>query len=393
MPTSETTYVLADLDVKEVSVVDRGANKRQLLVIKNAENAMPTKPEVPEAEATPAASPAPAQAVEQAAPDNDGLIVGIPEGVAKSLASAFGEMSQRLSALGEAVKAAPAGEGGVTDKFKGEVMTISSALRQLIGAEKSGKLGELLEKGGFMDSAYSVSKMPPTDMAPEYVMTEQGLMMKMPAEAMKQMACGYSMEKMYSAESALYDGDLLSCCVELYICLKALSPFIPSDSEMPQPMAMAMRLFSGEQPTVKQYATNQPQPSIAAGVPTAKHPESAPVPGMGSSEGDLAKAGRKLAGPKLDKLEGVLAQLASLVSELQPANVPASGEVAKADSAARDKLLQLARLAKAQADEIKMLRSARPVGNAGPVEGDNGQSSSGEVSWPDDLNDLDDSDL
>ena len=302
------TYRLEDLDVKEVSVVDRGANKRKLLVVKNAEVPM-SKDALENTGADeavePAVTPDPvvdAQAEKAKAATE--LIVSLPEGVRDSVGKALTELSTRLGALGEAVKASAPGEGGLSDKFKAEMTTLSFALRSLGGVDKSTTTDaidkSLMAEGHPIAQAYAVDY---TKTVPEVVMTSEGPMMKMPMEAMKGMACKYAMEKLYEAEDALYQGDMGGCCVSIYAACKAMGPFVPDDSGMPQQMAMAMKMFLGKElamETMKQYAFNQPQPSIPAGVPDSHLPANMEKPGSGSS-GDLAKAGRKLNASDLGK--------------------------------------------------------------------------------------------
>ena len=396
-------YVLEDLEVREVSVVDRGANQRKLLVVKNqdGDQPMPEAPAATEAETTEEPNPVVQAQADKAASETD-LIVSLPENVRDAVAKMLGDVGARAGALGEAVKAAPTGDGGVTDKFKSEVFALSTALRLMVGAEKSEDIANI-EKT-ILAEAQPTGVTMMTDSAPEYVMTEQGMMLKMPPAAMKEMACKYAMDKMYAAESALYDGDVGSCCVSIFMAAKALGPFLPDDGGMPQQMAYAMKAISvSAEDFAKQYAFNQPQPSIAAGVPSSHAPANMEQPGSGvATTGSMSKAGRKISGARLSKLEELLAQLTGVVTDLQPvavAPVAVPVETAKteqpADAELRAKLRELVGVVKAQANEIKDLRSARPVGHAashgGGEAGDN--PSPGKVLWPDDLNELNDTDL
>jgi len=377
--TDEKRYVLEDLEVKEVSVVDRGANKRVLLMVKNGDP-MPTDETVTETAATESDPVVEAQA--EKAKDTTELIVGLPADMRDAMAKMLTEVSARVGILGEAVKAASDGEGGVTDKFKSEVMGLANALRMLAGAEKADDIASV-EKGVLM--------APPTPMAqsfdlsatPEYVMTSEGPVMKMPEAVMKYMACKYAMEQMYQAESMLAKEDYAGCCMCVFACLKAIGPFVPDGGGMPQQMMQAM----------KQYAYNQPQPSIAAGVPDAQMPAHMEQPGSGAAPADeLAKAGRKIAGEKLTKLEELLAQLSGVVAELRPTETTKSESADAANL--KDKIIALAKLAKAQQATIDRMNATRPTGHALPyVEADDDNSPAGKVLWPDDLNDLSDSDL
>lgn len=398
---SEKRYQLEDLEVREVSVVDRGANKRKLLVVKN-QDGDPTMPQDATAPAEPTSDPIVQAQADKATSDTD-LIVSLPEPVRDAIAKVLGDIGGRVGALGEAVKAASPGEGGVSEKFKGEVLALSSALRRMVGAEKTDDIAEI-EKT-ILAEAYPANVQQGYMMgqaAPEYVMTDSGLMMKMPAEAMKSIAAKYAMDKLYDAEDALYGGDYGSCCACIFVAVKALGPFLPDDGGMPQQMAYAMKAISlSDEEFEKQYAFNQPQPSIAAGVPDSHPPVNMEQPGSGAATtGNMAKAGRKIAGARLSKLEELLAQLGQVVTELKPeaaAPVAKSAAPTKTEISPelRSKLVEMAEVIKSQANEIKVLKSARPTGHAAEVGGDSSDKpKSGKVLWPDDLNDLnDDSDL
>jgi len=397
---NEKRYQLEDLEVREVSVVDRGANKRNLLVVKN-QDGDPTMPKDATAPAEQTPDPIVQAQADKATSDTD-LIVSLPEPVRDAIAKVLGDIGGRVGALGEAVKAASPGEGGVSEKFKGEVLALSSALRRMVGAEKTDDIAEI-EKT-ILAEAYPAAMQQGYMMgqeAPEYVMTDSGLMMKMPAAAMKQMAAKYAMEKLYDAEDALFAGDYGKVCVCVYVCLKALGPFLPDDGGMPQQMAYAMKAISlSDEEFAKQYAFNQPQPSVAAGVPDSHPPVNMEQPGSGAATtGNMAKAGRKIAGARLSKLEELLAQLGQVVTDLKPEPEPAA-PVAKSEGteispALRSKFIEMAEVIKAQSNEIKVLKSARPTGHAAEVGGDSSDKpKSGKVLWPDDLNDLnEDSDL
>lgn len=393
--TDEKRYVLEDLEVKEVSVVDRGANKRVLLMVKNGDP-MPTDETVTETAATESDPVVEAQA--EKAKDTTELIVGLPADMRDAMAKMLTEVSARVGILGEAVKAATDGEGGVTDKFKNEVMGLSNALRMLASAEKADDIAAV-EKGVLMGAPTPMAQgygVPMMDAAPEYVMTAEGPMMKMPVAAMKAVACKYAMDQMYKAEEMLAKEDYSGCCACIYVCLKAIGPFVPEGGGMPQQMAYAMKMLMEPKmmEAMKQYAYNQPQPSIAAGVPDAQMPAHMEQPGSGSAPADeLAKAGRKIAGAKLTKLEELLAQLSGVVAELRPTETVKTESDADAANL-KDKIIALAKLAKAQQATIDRMNATRPTGHALPyVEADDDNSPAGKVLWPDDLNDLSDSDL
>lgn len=375
-------YTLEDLEVHEVSVVDRGANKRKLLVIKNAEDSM--------LDSTPAPTHDPVVAAQaEKAKETTDLIVGLSDETKAAVGGMLDNLSKRIDALSEAVKAAPTGEGGVSDKFKSEVAGLSVALRQL-GVSEPTELADVAKALPPMSvpltAGYGYSGMTMADVAnaaPEYVMTAEGPMMKMPMEAMKGMACKYAMDELYKAEDELYKGDLMKACVCIYVCLKALGPFVPDDGGMPQQMAYAMKMLMEPKmaEAFKQYAFNQPQASIPAGVPNSHFPVNSEKPGSGTSEGHLAKAGRKLSQSRLDKLTDITAQLQALLAEAAPATAGEKDAVAK--------LADLTALAKAQAVKIQQLQSARPSGNVITPEGETAPHSN-PVVWPDDLNDLPD---
>lgn len=377
--TEEKRYaILEGLEVVEVSVVDRGANKRPLLVVKNAGAEMSTTPETSENVPTP--DPVAAAQAQKAAQDTD-LIVSLPTELRDGLSKMLGEVGQRVAALGEAVKATQPGEGGMSDKFKSEVAAVSTALRKMIGVEKSDDL-QRVEKV-FSDGYANPT---PDYSAPEYVMTPDGPMMRLPMEAMKAIACKYASEMMWKAEDALFDGNVGGCCMAMLTCFKTIAPFAKADEV---PIAMLAMLD-------KQYAFNQPQASIAAGVPTSAAPAHQEQPGSGSLTSPMAKAGRKISGERLSKLESMLAELNTMVSELRPdaadeRTAPVAVDVQVVETM-KSQVTELANLAKSQEAELKQLRSARPIGNAGPVE-EPTNTPTGPVLWPDDLNDLDDADI
>ena len=204
---------------------------------------------------------------------------------------------------------------------------------------------------------------------------------------MKAIACKMALEEAYKAEDALYEGDMAKACACIYVCLKAMGPFVPDDGGMPQQMAYAMKAIMGID---KQYAFNQPQPSNAAGVPTSQPPANGEQPGSGVSEGNLAKAGRKISGARLDKLSSVLDTLNALVSELDPQRASTEkGGAPTMDEATQGKIKKLLSLVKSQQARINELSGARPTGNAVTPEGDGNSNPGPRVVWPDDLNDLD----
>jgi len=157
--------------------------------------------------------------------------------------------------------------------------------------------------------------------------------------------------------------------------MKAIGPFLPDDGGAPMQEEMAAS-----------YAYNPPQASQPAGVPTAQ------MPGA-----NLKKAGRKISGARLDKLEAMHAQLALLLGELRGSQEPAE-KVSKA-AAAKDaeiarlasQVQQLTEIAKNQYAQLHSMKSSRPDTNVSAA-GDFAQDVT-PFSWPDDLNDSIDPDL
>jgi hypothetical protein len=143
--------------------------------------------------------------------------------------------------------------------------------------------------------------------------------------------------------------------------MKAIGPFIPDAGGAPMQEEMAAA-----------YAYNPPSASQPAGVPSAQ------LPGA-----NLKKAGRKISGARLDKLEAMHAQLATLLGELRAKEA----EVARLAAQVR----QLTEIAKSQHAELHSLKSSRPDSNASAA-GDFAQVTT-PFSWPDDMNDQLDSDL
>ena len=162
--------------------------------------------------------------------------------------------------------------------------------------------------------------------------------------------------------------------------MKAIGPFLPNDGGAPMQQEMAAA-----------YAYNPPQASQPAGVPRAQMP------------GDnLKKAGRKISGERLDKLEAMHAQLAALLGELRHADTTdttdTTEKVSKATAAKDEEIARLAsqvqqltEIAKTQHAQLHSLKSSRPDTNASAA-GDFAQNIA-PFSWPDDLNDSIDPDL
>jgi len=399
MPTTETlveeataaSYRLEDLDVKEVSVVDRGANMRKLLIVKNAEVPMPTN-------AQPAATPeaksgdpvVDAQASKAEATTD--LIVALPVELRDELGKMLDGIAVRVGALSEAVKATEPGEGGLSDKFKSEIVGLGSVMKRLGGVEKSKAINALdkaaLASGDPIDhlGIPRVSK----DASVEYVMTAEGPLMKMPPGEMMKVAMRYAIDEMYKAEDCLYyDEDMGGACAYLFSAMKALGPFI---ADSPATLAMAEAVLG------KQYAFNQPQPSIAAGVPSSHKGANEPPEGMGKGNaGDLTKGRPQFSDDRLSKLEGMFAVLQQVLTDVRPAPAPAVTDVE--DEIKKDEgepvspdvqlaLTKMAGLIKSLEAENKTLKSSRPLGNAAVGGTPPSQPKSAKVHWPDDLNDL-----
>jgi len=395
MPTADenkttASYRLEDLDVKEVSVVDRGANMRKLLVIKNAEDPMPTNTD-----------PVVAAQADKAGDTTD-LIVALPEELRDELAKMLDGISVRVNALSEAVKATDPGEGGLSEKFKNELVGLGSVMKRLGGVDKSRPINELdkaaLDNGAVIDRL-GIPQPSAADKGVEYVMTAEGPLMKMPPGEMMKVALRYAIDEMYKAEDALYyDEDMAGACVCLFNCMKALGPFIAEGQAAPiMQAADQMKAV-----LTKQYAFNQPQPSIAAGVPAAHSGAAEPPAGTGKGNpGDLTKA--KLEG-MFEMLKHQVAGMLSVQSDAEvgtgaPTTQNVDDEIKNGEDegtlspAAQEALTKMAGLIKSLKAENAGLRSGRPLGNSVPDGGDSPKPTQVKVHWPDDLNDLDDPDL
>lgn len=402
MPTADenkttASYRLEDLDVKEVSVVDRGANMRKLLVIKNAEDPMPTN-----------ADPVVAAQADKAGETTD-LIVALPEELRDELAKMLDGISVRVNALSEAVKATDPGEGGLSEKFKNELIGLGSVMKRLGGVDKARPINELdkaaLDNGAAIDRL-GIPQPSAANKGVEYVMTAEGPLMKMPPGEMMKVALRYAIDEMYKAEDALYyDEDMARACVYLFNCMKALGPFIAEGQTAPLMQAADQM----KAVLTKQYAFNQPQPSIAAGVPAAHSGAAEPPAGTGKGNpGDLTKkGGPQFTAERMAKLEGMLSVLTQLMADVRPTakaeevapTETVDDEINKGEDegtlspAAQEALTKMAGLIKSLKAENADLRSGRPLGNSVPDGGASPKPTQAKVHWPDDLNDLDDPDL
>lgn len=382
-------YKLEDLDVREVSVVDRGANKRSLLVIKNAEGAVVdgfeqavadaqngvevagddlTQPDDPSVavEKAPDTFDDPVVAAQAAKAEQETeLAVSLPVEMRDALIGVFDGVAKRVMALGEAVKASQPGEGGVSDKFKSELLDLSLVLRQVSGAEKA---DDILRIGKRAEPV-----VPDLTKSVEYVMTPQGPAMMLPPEDMMRVAADMAARDLMCAESYLWEGNFVGALDEIHCAVKAIAPFVASPAGGGEGMSLvaAVNANGGAVASDKQYATNQPQPSIPAGVPSSQPPAG------------MAKAGRKIAGDRLALLEDALAKLSQAIADVRGVSV----ETTKNDQV----VPRHADVVKTQKAEIERPAAApRPLGNATQFEESTAPTKSERITWPDDLNSIDD---
>ena len=394
-PTVAAIYRLEDLEVKEVSVVDRGANMRKLLVVKNADG-------------TPATDQVVAAQANKAEETTD-LIVALPLELRDELGTMLSDVSTRLGALSEAVKATDPGAGGLSEKFKSEMAGLGSVLKRLGGVEKSLAINPLDKAALANGTAIDVTGIPHSvkEASIDYVMTPQGPLMRMAPEEMMKVAMRYAIDEMWKADDALcYDEDMAGACGFLFSAMKALAPFIPAG-----PPASELALAAEQMKAVltKQYAFNQPQASIAAGVPTAMTGVVDPKGGNGvGNAADLTKKGHKQFTPdRLAQLDGMFKTLQSLMAEVSmpaepaavvepaPAAPPAPVATTKDEGISPEVQAVLAKMAgaiKHLKAENASLSSARSLGNAAAPEANASTPTPAAVSWPDDLNDLPDLD-
>ncbi len=387
------SYRLEDLDVKEVSVVDRGANMRKLLLVKNAEDPMPQNTKT--AEMPKSGDPVVDAQAEKAEATTD-LIVALPEELRDELGKMLDGISVRIGALSEAVKATEPGEGGLSEKFKSEIVGLGSVMKRLGGVEKGKSINELDKAAVAEGTAIDAIAIPRVakDASVEYVMTAEGPLMKMPPGEMMKVAMRYAIDEMYKAEDCLYyNEDMAGACGFLFSAMKALGPFIADGSTIA--MAEAM---------VKQYAFNQPQPSIAAGVPLASKGANEPDEGMGKANaGDLTKGRKQFSDERLSKLEGMFAMLQQVLTDVRPEAEPVAKtaddeikpEPAKDEVSpeVQEAMVKMAGLIKSLKSENTQLRASRSLGNAVVSDGAPSQPKQAKVHWPDDLNDLNSPDL
>ena len=384
MSTDKKVTRLEELEVHEVSVVDKGANKRTLLVVKNAgedmadenldaddlntrDDGSPLDDGDEDFGADPASvsDDAEVESVEQAAgtdavveaqavaaAEDTSLVVGMDPDTQASFVEMLKGMQDRIGALGLAVGAAKAEPGAATSpKLAEEIGEIAKTLGRLVGVNKGEALKALHgEKESLM------FEMDPSKMA----LTKEGATYSMPLEMAAPMVCEYAREMLYQAADMMYKPyDMDSAYGLAHKAQKALGPFLSEE-------------------TKKQYAYNQPQASISAGVPDSK---AVPNP---------ATKAAAITPERLDQLEKAIE---GLQGDTKPAPKPAT--VAKSeDSELHGKVKELVKLCKSQQEEIATLKKgSRGVGNSASVgdeapEGD-GQS---DVVWPDDLTTLIDQD-
>lgn len=374
MPASEKAVTaLTDLEVNEVSFVDRPANLRKLLVIKNAGDQMPDdaleqaketpapvkveqgkKPafledkeakeakEKKKAEKEKADDPVVAAQAGKAA-EGTSLIVSMDDTTKSAFVETLKAMATRLGALSEAVSAAKSDTGGTTsEKLTGEIISVSQSLGRLANTEKA-EIIQGMAKGHFPGMDDSI---PQLSMTGPMEMTSDGPVMRLPVEMARPMTAQYAQQVIQRAADQLYgpDYDFGACIGGLVSAIKALGPFVP-------------------EPVMQQYAFNQPQPSYPAGVPDSKPPQGV----------------KKTINPGgLDRIEDLLGTLGTSVEKSAGAEEPyLTNEQAK----------QLVKLAKSQHEQLAANRSARPVGHASRVgDNSNPRESTKKVTWPDDLN-------
>lgn len=331
------------------------------------------------------------------------LAVEMNADVRAKVGDILAKMSDRMKALSEAVLAARDGEGDLPMKMKSEIDDVMQTLSSVVQAdeqpaqeapeaEKAEDEEEDAEKGPLAEPGNPPAKTPNemgrpmamryamkmAGMAKDYLEKAHGYLMgpsedgdEDDAEKMEEMLSEKSMdEKRRAHMEAMMKG--ASCMAK---AMRAIGPFIPDEGGAPMQEEMTAA-----------YAYNPPQASQPAGVPSAQ------LPGA-----NLKKAGRKISAARLDKLEAMHAQLATLLGELRGAsevtekvtkdNAAKEAEVARLAAQVR----QLTEIAKSQHAELHSLKSSRPDSNASAA-GDFAQVTT-PFSWPDDMNDQLDSDL
>lgn len=412
---------LEDLEVKEVSMVDRGANLRTLLVVKNAGDKMPDAFDQAAADAQsgkviaaddPNARDDGQAEVEAKKPDflkpgakaedeEDGkkpgkkappfggkgktdkdsdpvveaqaaqasedtqLIVGMDEATKAAFSSTLQLMENRLGALRTAVESATSDANAQTSqKLVNEIAEVSGALGRLAATDKAAEVIAAMAKGS--DAATAQISMAQMEM------TKNGPVFQMPMEMALPMCCEAATKSLYQAADALMgEPDMGKACGAAMKAMKMLGPF------MSAPMSAE---YGADFDTFKQYAFNQPQGSIPAGVPNDKLPEG------------MIKAGKKISGANLSKLEELFAELGTTLEALRPTEIAKGGTPSIAKLEAH--VAKLTTIAKTQHAELTQLRGARPAGHASSQgEADELPSLSGKTVWPDDLNEPVDPDL
>lgn len=419
MPVDENVTRLEDLEVKEVSVVDRGANKRGLLVVKNTSgDPMPKdafeqaisdaqtgketpaddlslkddgtsveqaeKPADGDAKKPPFPPKGKKEKGDDSAPDpvveaqaakaaeDTELIVGMDEATKTSYVETLKAMATRISALGEAVAAAKSDSGATTsEKLLGEIVSVSQGLGRLAATDKA-EVITALAKGLLAEPQAAQVAMASMPME----MTATGPMFKVPVEMALPMMAEFARKQLYQAEDMLYgpEYDMGKVMMILMGVMKVLGPFIPDAGGMPMQTEMA-EIF-------QQYAFNQPQKSIPAGVPDAQLPEG------------MEKSGRKISGANMGTLEEMFEKLGNMISDAKTKD-SSTEPVTKAESPEIARLTgqveKLTKLAKAQHTQLASMKSERPTGHATSIGDTNIEDTeTKQVTWPDDLNTLND---
>jgi len=332
------------------------------------------------------------------AKDDTTLAIEMSAEVKAQVGDMLAKMSDRMKALSEAVLAAREGEGALPDKMRNEIVEVMQALSAVAApaTEKTDAVetpedtekGLLAEAGNpamVTASADEMARpiamryaMKMADMTKEYLSKAQVLLigpmgdMEDDADDIEQMMSEKSMhEKRVAHTHAM--AKAMGCMVK---AVKAIGPFLPDDGGAPM------------QEVAAAYAYNPPQASQPAGVPSAQ------MPGA-----NLKKAGRKISGARLDKLEAMHSQLAALLGELRDVEATDTTEKVSKATTAKDEEIsrlasqvqQLTEIAKNQHAQLHSMKSSRPDTNVSAA-GDFAQDVT-PFSWPDDLNDSIDSDL
>lgn len=384
---------LHDLVVHEVSLVDKPANQRQFLIVKSAEantgdvpkeeNAMPTDATATDTEKT---NEAVDDAMAAKAKEDTTLVTEIDPELQAALGESLDKAGDRLKSLAASVKSAKTAEKAfdsskkpqIPAKLMQEVVNIRAGLGSMIGKaeddddvtkakemadpdkekEVEGKAGEKGKKGkpAFLkekedgeptDADKGDKGKVKSDKADTlFEMLEKFAAMDLDAGAMKMLYSEAACKFLYQAADNARDGDMTMAAKACGMAMKLIGAMGSSD------VAMAEKIDE-----------------IGKALSEAE---------------DVEKAGRKMSAARWKELDKSLRSLLELAEQIRPGYKAELTGVNKSASNPNT-IQQLIDLVRKKDDEIKTLKSSRPVPSSEGA-GENSQAASRPFRWANDLN-------